>query len=138
MASADLTPISAHVLRVRRRECCGCRITPAQLQTYSVRNQLVSKWALGRQDNGAGVIAVVGATINDPGGPLSSNGCGKRQQLHMQRGCSPTLALVTAGATNLLGSITHDQLMNGMPGLTEGLVIIRPLVGSSRQQMSRR
>jgi len=98
-------------------ECCGCRITPNELETFSVRNNLVNNWGLGTQDNGSGVIVTVGSAVNDASATggcsvgASNNAC--------HRGCNPAIALVTTGPTNLDGSITHDQLIAGTSGLTE-------------------
>lgn len=100
-------------------ECCGCLITPNGLNTYSVRNDLVSNWANSTHDNGRGVIAVVGSSINDPGNGFTSNGCGNGNNKTCNDGCDPTLAAVTTTATNLDGSITHDQLIAETSGLTE-------------------
>ncbi len=113
-------------------ECCGCPITPNGLNTYSVREELVSNWALATQDNSLGTIVVVGSGINDPGissipGATASNltesievsnGCGNVYNPSCNGGCDPTKPAITTGATNLDGSITHDQLVAGMNNLT--------------------
>lgn len=93
-------------------ECCGCLITPNGLNTYSVRNNLVNNWSLATQDNSRGVIAVTGSAINNPG-------CGANGSPACHEGCDPTVAAVTTGATNLDGSITHDQQITTTSGLTE-------------------
>ena len=101
-------------------ECCGCRLTPDQLLTFSVRTELVNNWALATQDNSRGVIVVVGAAINDPGNFLvPGNACGNTSNPTCNEGCSPTVAVDTSSVTNLQASITHDQLINGNNGLTE-------------------
>jgi len=93
-------------------ECCGCRITPNELETFSVRNQLVGNWALATQDNSQGSIIVVGSSVNAAGGCNPNNRT-------CNSGCDPTLTAVTSGASNLQGSITHDQLIAGATHLTE-------------------
>ena len=105
-------------------ECCGCPITPNGLNTYSVRDQLVSNWGLATQDNSLGTIVVVGSGINDPGSSeigvgLLFNGCGNLNNPACYGGCDPTKAPILTGATNLDGSITHDQMFAGRSNLTE-------------------
>ncbi len=97
-------------------ECCGCRVTPNQLKTLSVRNELVNNWGLTVDDNSTGTIAIVGSAINSPGGVCNpaNPAC--------EGGCDPTLGASVTGATNLDGSITHDLVITGSPtvsGLTE-------------------
>jgi hypothetical protein len=100
-------------------ECCGCPLTPNELRTFSVRDALVSNWALGTQANSRGTIVVIGSSINDPGTGATMNGCGNGNNFTCNDGCNPTVAPITAGVTNLDGSITHDQLVAGRNNLTE-------------------
>jgi hypothetical protein len=106
-------------------ECCGCPITPGGLNTYSVRDQLVNNWALPSQDNSRGTIVVVSSNINDPGSPGSPapgtgfNDCGNPNNPACYGGCDPTRAPITTGASNLLGSMTHDQVVGMGNNLTE-------------------
>ncbi len=100
-------------------ECCGCLITPNQLESFSVRSQLVNNWDLATQDNSRGTIVVVGSAINDPGNGSTSNGCGNGRNPTCNDGCSPTVPALTSDVTNFVGSITHDQLIAGTPGVSE-------------------
>ncbi len=77
-------------------ECCPCLLTGNGLLTISVRNNLVDNWALATQDNSRGTIIVIGSL-----------------------GCDPTQPAFTEGASNLVGSITHDQSIDGRLKLTE-------------------
>jgi hypothetical protein len=100
-------------------ECCGCPLSSAQLATFSVISNLTSNWALagasdGADDfdpaNGLGAIAIVAATPNAT--PLCTGNSGA-----CNGGCDPTNVpgyLVTI-ANNLLGSITHNQMVAGNP-----------------------
>jgi len=98
-------------------ECCGCRITPNELLTFSTVSNLTNNWGLGVSDNGSGTIVVVGSAINDPG--LSRSSCGNTSNATCNAGCSPTVAAVTTGDTNLDGSMTHNQIIGTTSGLTE-------------------
>ena len=80
-------------------ECCPCFLTPDELLSISVRDDLVSNWALRTPDNGSGTIVVIGSAS-----------------------CSPTFPAFTEGATNLVGSITHAQSIGGTQSLTEELL----------------
>jgi hypothetical protein len=100
-------------------ECCGCRITPNELESFSVRRQLVNNWDLATQDNSRGTIVVVASAVNDPGDGSTSNGCGNGFNAACDHGCSATEPAVTASDTNLIGSVVHDSLIVGTVGLTE-------------------
>jgi len=77
-------------------ECGVALVSPNELLTLSVRNDLVTNWALATQDNSRGTIVVIGS--------LS---------------CDPTQPPFGEVSTNFVGSITHDQLIDGTPKLTE-------------------
>ena len=96
-------------------ECCGGRITPNQLDTFSVAAQLTTNWALPSSDNASGVIAVVGSGINDAG----PDGSCAHPNFTCNAGCNPTLAPVTTGPTNLDGAILHNQTIGGTSGRTQ-------------------
>jgi hypothetical protein len=99
-------------------ECCGCPLSSAQLATFSVVNNLTSNWALAGADDGAtsfdpsnglGSLAIIAAAPNALGCLGQSGAC--------HGGCDPTNVpgySVTI-ANNLLGSITHNQLVAGNP-----------------------
>jgi hypothetical protein len=101
-------------------ECCGCPITPNELLTFSVEDELADNFQQASPDNGAGVIVVVGSAINAPLGCNPANEtCNQLAPGPGVPGCDPTVPAVTAGDTNLDGSITHNQFINGHGALTE-------------------
>src|SRR5579862_3331876 len=102
-------------------ECCGCPITPNELVTLSVAEQLASNFQQASPDNGSGVIVVVGSAINAPLGCNPANEtCNQiNPESSGSPGCDPTVPAITAGDTNLDSSITHNQILNGRAGLTE-------------------
>ena len=97
-------------------ECCGCPLSSTQLATFSVQNNLTSDWGLQGGPEGlngfpgetsVGSFAVVAAAPNTTactggGGGAACNG-----------GCDPTdlPGYSVTSANNLLGSITHDQII---------------------------
>jgi hypothetical protein len=114
-------------------ECCGCPLTPAQLATFSVENNLMSNWGLsGGPEAGAhghGAIAIV-ATAQNPAliaSGLDSNGqsCTISQSGACNFGCDPTNLpgyRVTA-VDSLLGSITHNQIVQAGPLNFPGAIV---------------
>jgi hypothetical protein len=102
-------------------ECCGCPITPNQLLTYSVEDDLADNFQQASPDNGAGVIVVVGSAYNAPEGcnPANATCNSFGSPGSGVPGCDPTVPAVTAGDTNLDGSITHNQNLGGRSALTE-------------------
>jgi hypothetical protein len=99
-------------------ECCGCPISPAGIETFSVEHDLTSDWGItgaGGRDNASGVISVIatGANVAYVPNDRTSNGhfCPGTQTGACFAGCDPTAQpgySVTA-AFNLLGSIVHNQ-----------------------------
>jgi hypothetical protein len=101
-------------------ECCGCPITPNELDTFSVGDQLTDNFQQATPANGTGVIVVVGSAINAPLGCNPANRtCNQLAPGPGVPGCDPTVPAVTAGDTNLDGSITHNQFIGGTAGLSE-------------------
>jgi hypothetical protein len=114
-------------------ECCGCPISSAGLATFSVSQYLTGNWALlggphnGEHDNGA--IAIVAAAQNPSliGAGADSNGqaCSVGQSKACNFECDPTNTpgYSVTTANNLLGTITHNQEVQGdlAPGITTGL-----------------
>ena len=98
-------------------ECCGCSITPAQMATFSVEDDLISNWGLPTSrgsDNDSGTIAIRSAAPNQ-------NNClspvtGKKSPA-CNGGCDPATGFNDDPA--LLGSITHPQLIE--PGTVGSL-----------------
>jgi hypothetical protein len=95
-------------------ECCGCPITPVQMATISVQEELTANWGIfgGDEPTGisdSGAIAIVASAINNPGcaAPGGSPAC--------NGGCDPSAANGGSlpGDNNLLGSITHNQSVTG-------------------------
>jgi len=103
-------------------ECCGCPITPAQLATISVQEDLAENWGIGGGDEPVGIsdsgaIAIVASAINNAGCvalPGANPAC--------HGGCDPSSVNggIITGSNNLLGSITHNQTVtgSGATGLT--------------------
>ena len=110
-------------------ECCGCPLSSTQLATFSVEQNLTSNWGLAGGPEGGdhsnGSIAIIASapntTILTPGGGNEAANCLGGAC------CDPTANpgyAVVAGADNLLGSITHTQLVAGnnvsvVAGITE-------------------
>jgi hypothetical protein len=101
-------------------ECCGCPITPAQMATISVEDDLTDNWIGGGegidQDNGA--IAIVAAAPNvAPTIVPGPDGCDPftPHSVACSGGCDPTAlpGYSVNGSKNLLGSITHNQVVTG-------------------------
>ena len=99
-------------------ECCGCPLTPAGIETFSVENDFTANWGISGaegQDNGNGSIAIVAVGTNVPkvgAGPLSNGTfCPSSQSGACNSGCDPTNqpGYSVTTATNLLGSIVHNQ-----------------------------
>jgi len=102
-------------------ECCGCPISSAGLATFSVIKNLTADWALqgGAEQgnsfdpvNGIGAIAIVAAA---PNVTFPAACAGVSGACH--GGCDPTNVPGYAVTTvnNLLGSITHNQMVAGKP-----------------------
>ncbi len=99
-------------------ECCGCPLSPSRIATFSFRSNLTADWAVeGAEgiDNDSGTIAIRAASINAIG-CLSFANPGQINPA-CNGGCDPTNGYV-ANPT-LLGSITHNQEINGTSSLTE-------------------
>lgn len=101
-------------------ECCGCPISPAGIETFSVEHDLTANWEIssgaGGIDNGAGSIAIVATAANVGYVPndATSNGkfCPNAQSAACFAGCDPTSNPgydVGFPNDNLLGGITHNQ-----------------------------
>jgi len=102
-------------------ECCGCPITPNELTVHSVRENLADNFQSQTPISTAGVIVVVGSAINAPTGcnPLNRTCNQIFPKVAGNPGCDPSQPPLTAGDTNLVGSITHSQAINGPGNLTE-------------------
>ena len=110
-------------------ECCGCPISSAQLATFSIEGNLTANWGiqspqtnnLSGRDNSNGSIAIVAVAPNVlPGCTGQSAAC--------NAGCDPTNlpGYSVTTASNLLGSITHNQVVgrqigDSKEGLTPGI-----------------
>ncbi len=124
-------------------ECCGCPLSSAQLATFSVEQNLTSNWGIqgapptsaSGPDNSNGSIGIVATAPNTIGvlaGPygstfLNTGGGGLAGQCLGDACCDPTNVpgYSVTTASNLLGSITHSQLVARPPrravsfGITE-------------------
>ena len=118
-------------------ECCSCPLTPAQLETFSVEKSLTANWGLGEapERHGKGAIAVVAGAPNlaitgSTPGNTNGQGCTVTQSAACNFGCDPTNVpgYTVTGANNLLGSITHDEVVQagpmGGPGAIFGITEI--------------
>ncbi len=109
-------------------ECCGCPLSSAQLATFSVESYLTSNWGIrsplvtqAGSDDSNGAIAIVAAAPNAlPTCTGQSGAC--------NGGCDPTNVpgYSVTTSSNLLGSITHNQVVGrqlgtGPEGLTAGI-----------------
>ena len=95
--------------------CCGCPLTPAQLEDFSVNDNLLSN-IIG-VPSGTGAIAVRAQDVNN-------NNCNSFRnpgttQAGCNSGCDPTNGPPSNLDSNLLGSITHQQFVDGTSSLTE-------------------
>ena len=109
-------------------ECCGCPLSPADLQNFSVENNLTSNWVFGDNPDGntVGAIAVVAAAPNAEfvaGSPSNGHNCATTQTAACNYGCDPTNqpGYDVSAANNLLGSIVHNQTLSRGKGLQSGL-----------------
>jgi len=96
-------------------ECCGCPLTPAQLERFSFDNDLLANY-IG-SPTGAGVVAVRGQDVNNNG--CSSFRTPGTTQAGCNDGCDPTNGPPTSLDANLLGSIVHDQAVIPTSSVTE-------------------
>ena len=107
-------------------ECCGCPLSSTRLKTFSVENDLTSDWGLqsGPEggEHGNGAIAIVASAPNTVGSRFGSTlintgGGGRAGQCLGSACCDPTNApgYSVTTAANLLGSITHNQIVQFGP-----------------------
>ena len=96
-------------------ECCGCPMTPNELQEYSVADDLTDNWALRGGASGSGVV-VVGVAL-----PQNTNGTCTINSGHTNPacngGCDPTEGFISA--STIFGSITGPQTIGPETSLTE-------------------
>ncbi len=109
-------------------ECCGCPLSSAQLATFSVEHNLTSNWGLSggaeSGDHANGAIAIISAdqnaSISFQPGLSNGQGCSNSQSGACNLGCDPTnnpgYPVAVAGGDNLLGSITHNQVIFPIDG----------------------
>jgi len=106
--------------------CCGCPLTPAGIETFSVENDFTSNWGIsGAEGNGnsSGSIAIVAVGTNVSrvlAGPLSNGTfCPSSQSGACNSGCDPTIrpGYSVSNAANLLGSIVHNQSIRTGSGI---------------------
>ena len=98
-------------------ECCGCPITPNELQEYSVENNLLSNWALATQDTGSGVIVVRSGLPQNSNGTCNATNQFGRTDPACNDGCDPTEGFFSTSI--LFGSLSRAQSLSGPPSLTE-------------------
>jgi hypothetical protein len=91
-------------------ECCGCPITPNELQTYSVEDNLLSNWALGSGVPGVGVIVVRDALPQNNNGTCNATNAFGATNPACNAGCDPTEGYQSA--STIFGSITQGNQRN--------------------------
>jgi len=106
-------------------ECCGCPLSPTQVASFSVAQNLTSDWAIAGgaegADHGTGSLAIIAAAPNATSpGPVGGTNCLGSDC------CNPTNVpgYTVSKANTLLGTITHNQLVsnnNSPPSATSGL-----------------
>jgi len=122
--------------------CCGCLITSAGLATFSVESNLTANLVTGGEGatdaKANGAIAVVASSFNPSiftaGSPNNHNSttglgfaCTSGQSSACNFGCDPTNhpGYSVTAANNLLGSMTHNQIVaTNTGGSTSGLTEI--------------
>jgi hypothetical protein len=122
-------------------ECCGCPLSSTQLATFSVEQDLTSNWGIqgplatspSGDDNSNGSIAIVATVPNTIGVPagrfglgfVNTGGGGPAGQCLGASCCDPTNnpGYIVTTASNMLGSITHNQVVGQPPSgpLTFGI-----------------
>lgn len=103
-------------------ECCGCPLSSTQLATFSVEHNLTSNWGLSggseQGDHGNGSIAIIAASPNTT--PLTPGGGHEAANCLGGVCCDPTnvpgYPVAVAGGNNLVGSITHNQVIFPISG----------------------
>ena len=114
-------------------ECCGCPISSAGLLTLSVDHDLTSNFVFGNNpdSNSQGAIAIVAAAQNPNiitfGSPSNGHLCTLGESGACNFGCDPTNGpgYTVSTSDNLLGSITHNQVVSANGGgSTSGLTEI--------------
>ncbi len=90
-------------------ECCGCGITPNELYTASVKNDLTADWGLGVNDAQSGVVQIISGQQNNFDHCDSAHGC--------NGACDPTIPSLPS--TSMIGSISKGQQILGTNGITE-------------------
>jgi hypothetical protein len=111
-------------------ECCGCPVTSAGLDTFSVEFNLTANPVVGGEPRSTdnGVIAVVAASLNPEiltfGSPSNGHFCTVGQTGACNVGCDPTAnpGYAVTTANNLLGSITHAQIVQAGPPTSTGVI----------------
>lgn len=103
-------------------------LSSTQLATFSFNGNLTSNWGISGPEGGfegLGAIAIVAASVNTEivgVGPSSNGqGCALGQSGACNGGCDPTNipGYVVTTNNNVLGSITHNQSVPNIDGLTE-------------------
>ena len=107
-------------------ECCGCPISPAGIETFSVEHDLTANWGIRGfegSDNGHGSLAVIASGSNTAyvgNGPFSNgHNCILGQTIACNAGCDPTAnpGYSVSSAFTLLGSMEHNQIVDSGTGL---------------------
>lgn len=106
-------------------ECCGCPLTPAQVERFSFDRDLLANW-IGFQ-TGDGVVAIRGQDINNNG--CSSFRSPGTTQAACNGGCDPTNGPPSSFDSNLLGSIDHVLSIGAGPSTVTELSLLNNSLG---------
>ncbi len=90
-------------------ECCGCAITPNELYTVSVKNDLTANWGLGSNDSDSGVVQILSGQQSNFNNCDPAHGC--------NGACDPTIPSLPS--TSMIGSISKGQQILGVTSVTE-------------------
>ena len=96
-------------------ECCGCPMTPNELQVYSVTDNLADNWALASGPSGSGVV-VIGVGVPQNSNYTCSTNSGRTNPA-CNFGCDPTQGFQPA--STIFGSISGAQQIGTKRNLTE-------------------
>ena len=96
--------------------CCGCPLTPADLQSFSFQHDLLSNWGLaGGVAGGDGVVVVRSGLINNL--HCTSFAFPNKTDPECNGGCDPQIGFSVNGP--LLGSITEAEQVDGTTNVLE-------------------
>ena len=96
-------------------ECCGCPMSPNELQSYSVEDDLTDNWALAAGPSGSGVV-VVNVALPQNSNATCTISDGKTNPA-CNFGCDPTEGYQSA--STVFGSVSGAQVIGATTSMTE-------------------